>query len=638
MDQEKSNIEYSLLHRFIVWRRKKRMSIIMLIIFLLMVVFALQFYLIDQKGRLNAEINEKEDEAFMQSIKVKFIEAAKLNSQEQNGNKRILKDVERLKRLEQPSRDEIIAKRQTEKVPEAFETDQQLGIPYVITNQKNPYIPKHRIVHFDLKGAPPTIDYFKKIISLSKNAGATGILIEYEDMFPFTGILAPLSAKNAYKLEQVKEILHYAEELKLEVIPLVQTFGHMEFALKYKEFAHIREVPGSPQALCPSRNSSLDFIKELIKQILDLHPSTKYLHIGCDEVFEMGECEICRTELHENLFLKHVQNVAKLVHEKNPKVQVIIWDDMLRHISLQTLQSFKIGDMVEPMVWVYAEDIYRFVQPTIWDKYAGVFKTAWTASAFKGAFGETLYIPNARRHLENNLRWLDVMSTQSISFKRGFRGIVLTGWQRYDHFAVLCELLPAALPSLILNLLATSHGFFNVTQKDQFLSALSCPRQSDNRRPIPFLSLDSDPNMWEKLARCLFPGNEFFKLMYRLHNMENEAKEYLDVTTKQRGWMTAYNGKHNYSLPLRVDELTQELPRVYHGMINLARNTVDSLGKWFDNYTISEWIEQRIYPYMLELEKIQNQSTTLKNVMYWPARPLPILKELQRHGIAIGLN
>lgn len=57
---------------------------------------------------------------------------------------------------------------------------------------------------------------------------------------------------------------------------------------------------------------------------------------------------------------------------------------MLRHISLQNLQSANIGDQVEPMVWVYAEDIYRFVQPPIWDKYAGVFKTAWTASAFKG--------------------------------------------------------------------------------------------------------------------------------------------------------------------------------------------------------------------------------------------------------------
>lgn len=59
---------------------------------------------------------------------------------------------------------------------------------------------------------------------------------------------------------------------------------------------------------------------------------------------------------------------------------------MLRHISLPVLQAAKLGDQVEPMVWVYAEDIYRFVQASVWDKYASVFRTAWAASAFKGRF------------------------------------------------------------------------------------------------------------------------------------------------------------------------------------------------------------------------------------------------------------
>lgn len=472
-------------------------------------------------------------------------------------------------------------------------------------------------------------------------------------MFPYDGILKNIKAKNAYTSEEIKEIVQHAEDLKLEVIPLIQTFGHVEFVLKHKEWTKLREVPTSPQALCPSRNSSLEFIAEVVKQvyfkkinnifqgtkfhflkILHAHPNSKFLHIGCDEVYQMGECELCRLELHETLFLKHIRNIASIVHRRWPKIQLIMWDDMLRHLTQQTMIDMKLGEIVEPMVWVYVEDIYRFVQPQIWEKYAAVFKTAWAASAFKGAFGETLIVPESKRHLENNLRWLEVMSQQSALFKRGFRGIALTGWQRYDHFAVLCELLPAGLPSLALSLLAVSNGYFNSSLKIPLLTYLSCPQQSSLRNS-PFINLDADPYLWDKLGRCMFPGSPFFRFTYRLHSSESETHEFLRTTKRHKGWMTDYNVRHNYSLPLRVDELTADLPRVYHGVTSLIRSAVDSMVDIFDEYTIAEWIEQKIYPFMIELEKIQNQSVALKSVETWPPRPLPPLKELKKWGVPV---
>lgn len=47
-----------------------------------------------------------------------------------------------------------------------------------------------------------------------------------------------------------------------------------------------------------------------------LHKTSKYIHIGCDEVYQMGECDLCRLEMHETLFLKHVKNVASIIHER----------------------------------------------------------------------------------------------------------------------------------------------------------------------------------------------------------------------------------------------------------------------------------------------------------------------------------
>lgn len=76
----------------------------------------------------------------------------------------------------------------------------------------------------------------------------------------------------------------------------------------------------------------------------------RYLHVGCDEVFHMGECFRCRSKAREDLFLSHVKHVATYVRAKSPYTIPIIWDDMLRHLPVTTMQQYDIGKLVEPMV------------------------------------------------------------------------------------------------------------------------------------------------------------------------------------------------------------------------------------------------------------------------------------------------
>lgn len=356
------------------------------------------------------------------------------------------------------------------------------------------FIPELRFVHFDLKGAPPKVAYLKQVFLLIREAGANGILLEYEDMFPYHGSLEPIRAKNAFKKSDIEEILAAAKENNLEVIPLVQTFGHLEFVLKLPEFRHIREADEHPTALCPSRNESFTVVSTIVDQVLELHPNVKWLHIGCDEVFHMGYCSRCMQRDREELFLTHVQRVARHVRDRHGRVP-IIWDDMLRQISAEKLKP--LGKLVEPMVWSYVKDVYRFISYSNWATYSEAFEAIWAASAFKGAFGETLTVPNVRMHLENNEGWLEVMNEQHAKFPH-FRGIVVTGWQRYDHFATLCELFPAGLPSLILNLLVLSNGAYSTELLSRFHSLLKC---SHSRSPM---DLQNDPYLWQKGYGCFF--------------------------------------------------------------------------------------------------------------------------------------
>lgn len=83
-----------------------------------------------------------------------------------------------------------------------------------------------------------------------------------------SGKLSKIKAGNAYSRTELEDLIRFASANDLEVIPLVQTFGHVEFALKTEPFANLREVPESPQALCPSNNSSMDFVETLIRQVI----------------------------------------------------------------------------------------------------------------------------------------------------------------------------------------------------------------------------------------------------------------------------------------------------------------------------------------------------------------------------------
>ena len=98
-----------------------------------------------------------------------------------------------------------------------------------------------------------------------------------------------------------------------------------------------------------------------------IHRDVRHLHIGCDEVYHLGECSACAGQSRTDIFIKHTANVAKYVKEKYPQIEsVIIWDDMLR--NLMSAEMMPLKNLVVPMVWVYAEDVYRFMPTYNWDR------------------------------------------------------------------------------------------------------------------------------------------------------------------------------------------------------------------------------------------------------------------------------
>jgi len=118
-----------------------------------------------------------------------------------------------------------------------------------------------------LQGGPPKLSFFRRLLPLLSSAGATGLLVEYEDFFPYDGLLRNLSSRSAWSPAEVTDLLEVAHSVGLQVIPLVQTLGHLEFALKLTEHVHLRENPELPDTLCPSAPAARDLVAEMIRQV-----------------------------------------------------------------------------------------------------------------------------------------------------------------------------------------------------------------------------------------------------------------------------------------------------------------------------------------------------------------------------------
>ena len=143
--------------------------------------------------------------------------------------------------------------------------------------------------------------------------------------------------------EQVRDIVRYASERYIEVIPEIDMPGHMVAALaSYPHLGctkgpyEVRTIWGiSKDVLCAGRESTFEFIEGVLDEVVSLFPS-KYIHIGGDECpkHRWKECPDCQKRIAEeglkdehalqSYFMRRVENyLAK--HGRS----IIGWDEIL---------------------------------------------------------------------------------------------------------------------------------------------------------------------------------------------------------------------------------------------------------------------------------------------------------------------
>ncbi|XP_026996268.1 hexosaminidase D [Tachysurus fulvidraco] len=458
-----------------------------------------------------------------------------------------------------------------------------------------------KLVHLDLKGAPPRITYLYELIQLFADLGANGILMEYEDMFPYEGELKILQSKShpPYSREEIVAIQDVAYSKGLEIIPLVQTFGHLEFVLKHRTFSTFRELSHCLGTLNPHSKQGLALILEMLNQVMGLHPRSKFLHIGADEVYMLGQGEESKEWLSipghnvDKLFFSHVNKVLKGIKETYPNLSVIMWDDMLRNMTSDTIKESGLVGLVQPMLWDYNPNLDVAHTIMLMEKYkAAGLSQQWIASSFKGSTTVYTCVTSTQRHVDNHVQWLKVVS--GLSPCVDLQGIALTGWQRYDHLSVLCELMPLGLLSLASCLQTLQHGSFTQEAQHKVMEALGTGTTEVG--DVERLSQGSSRS---------YTGMNLAEVIVQLTAMlESEELRHFRSSMFVRGWFSPYHLQQKVINPL----IAQQIQKQAQGFLEAAEIKVQEVRQemktLYPDLTVEEWITQHVTPVLKPIQDL----------------------------------
>lgn len=303
-----------------------------------------------------------------------------------------------------------------------------------------------RVVHLDLKGVTPAFDRLLELITLFHRMRFTALLIEWEDVFPWTCEPA-LRAPHAYNPGEILKLAAHCQELGLEIIPLVQSLGHSENVLRLDRFRSLREMPERTDVFHPLHPEAPVLLSRMVEDVLALLPHLNYFHLGADEVYTLGTHPASRKFLKEKgiaaLYLQQLNPTLTLLQQR--EIRPILWHDEIVSWNPDQIRAF--ADRVDLMVWGYTGDprdpsTYHHRLPHL-EKLASLGCTLWGATSFKGADGPWADLPNIPARSKATKAWAELTPEFNL------RGIVCTGWSRYASGRIQVSPIEGALDSLL---------------------------------------------------------------------------------------------------------------------------------------------------------------------------------------------
>ncbi len=281
--------------------------------------------------------------------------------------------------------------------------------------------------HLDLRIQAMPMSALKLFAKNLSQHGVNTLIMEWEATYPFEK--HPLIANRfAYSRVEIKEFINYCKGIQLDVIPLQQSFGHVEYILRHFRYKELREDQKDYSQVNPLKEElAKELFTDLYKDLVSTHAS-EYIHIGGDETYLLGHSEASKKKVAAvgkgRLYGDYIKLLCDIVVSLGKRP--VLWADIAMKYpdALHGLPKETIF-----VDWNYGWDINMFGKH---DNLLNSGFEIWGAPSIR-SHPDNYFLTQWDKHFSN------IRDFVPLARQFGYRGMVMTSWSTSGLYAPVWE-------------------------------------------------------------------------------------------------------------------------------------------------------------------------------------------------------
>ena len=196
--------------------------------------------------------------------------------------------------------------------------------------------------------------------------GQNMFMLYTEDTYEIEGRPYFGHMRGRYTKNELKELDAYAQKLGIELIPCIQTLGHLATHLHWRAAAPYRDTR---DVMLVGAEETYKLIADMFKTVKECF-TTKRVHVGMDETNSIGRGKYL--ELHglreqDDIYFEHLTKVIEMARAEG--LEPMMWSDMFFRLAGKEFDDYTDYDVRVEFTDEVKAKVPRGIQQVFWDYY-----------------------------------------------------------------------------------------------------------------------------------------------------------------------------------------------------------------------------------------------------------------------------